>query len=69
VNPGSLGCAPKRVARYTLVEYAQGNYRLAHRAVSYDDSELLNAFERRKVPEREFIYRAFLGGRFRRDPA
>jgi predicted phosphodiesterase len=66
VNPGSLGCAPEPIARYTMVEYDRGDYRLMHRAVPYDDVELLNAFESRKVPDREFIYRAFFGGRFPR---
>jgi predicted phosphodiesterase len=64
VNPGSLGCATKPIARYTLVDYQHGSYRLEHRAVAYDDAELLHAFEERCVPERAFIYRAFLGGRF-----
>jgi predicted phosphodiesterase len=64
VNPGSLGCAPAPIARYTLVKYGLGNYSLAHRAVRYDDAELLHAFEQRNVPERAFIYRAFFGGRF-----
>ena len=64
VNPGSLGCANEPIARYALVEYGRGGYRLDHRAVPYDDRELLAAFETRHVPERNFIYRAFFGGRF-----
>jgi hypothetical protein len=64
VNPGSLGCAPEPLARYALVDYQRGNYRLENRAVPYDDGELFRAFEDRRVPERAFIYRALLGGRF-----
>jgi predicted phosphodiesterase len=64
VNPGSVGCATEPIARYTLVTYQRGSYRLEHRRVPYDDGELRNAFEERRVPERAFIYRAFLGGRF-----
>jgi predicted phosphodiesterase len=64
VNPGSLGCATQPIARYTLVRYERGSCRLDHRAAPYDDGELLNAFEARRVPERAFIYRAFFGGRF-----
>jgi predicted phosphodiesterase len=64
VNPGSLGCAAGPVARYAVVEFDRGGYRLEHRSVPYDDRELFDAFERRQVPERHFIYRAFLGGRF-----
>jgi predicted phosphodiesterase len=64
VNPGSLGCAPEPIARYTIVTYGSGAYRLDHRAVPYDDAELGQAFEDRDVPERAFINRAFFGGRF-----
>ena len=62
VNPGSLGCAPRPIARYCVVEFERGNYRLEHRAASYDSNVLRQAFEEREVPEREFLYRAFLGG-------
>lgn len=61
VNPGSLGCAPRAVARYEVVEY------VAHRSVSYDDTSVFETFEARQVPERRFIYRAFFGGRFEGD--
>lgn len=64
VNPGSLGCYDKAVARYCIVEFRQGGYTLAHRSVPYDDVELLEGFERSDVPDRHFIYRAFFGGRF-----
>lgn len=65
VNPGSLGCYSQAIARYCVVEFHRGQYRVEHRGVPYDDAELLRAFERRSVPERKFIYRAFFGGRFR----
>ena len=64
VNPGSLGCHRQPIARYCVVEFHRGQYRVEHRGVPYDDRELLSAFEQRGVPEREFIYRAFFGGRF-----
>jgi predicted phosphodiesterase len=64
VNPGSLGCATTPIARYTLAEFQGGGYRVEHRSVAYDDRELFNAYEQRCVPERKFIYNAFLGGRF-----
>jgi predicted phosphodiesterase len=69
VNPGSLGCAPEPIARYTILEYGRSSYRVMHRTVRYDDSALFDAFERRKVPERRFIYQAFFGSRFPSDPA
>lgn len=64
VNPGSLGCHDRPVARYTVVEIASGEVEVTHRAAPYEDGPLYTAFEERKVPERAFIYRNFLGGRF-----
>lgn len=64
INPGSLGCFSQPVARYTVVEIKNGTYQIEHRAVEYDDQELWKTFEQRKVPEREFLYGAFFGGRF-----
>lgn len=63
VNPGSLGCHITAVARYCVAEFHRGRYTVEHRAVAYDDSQLFRAFEERQVPEREFIHRAFFGGR------
>ncbi len=64
LNPGSLGCASRPIARYLMVEFLQGGYRVEHRAVPYEDCELREAFEKRRVPERAFICRTFYGGRF-----
>jgi len=64
VDPGSLGCYDKAVARYCIAEFQQGRYTVEHRAVPYDDAALFRTFEQRDVPEREFIYRVFFGGRF-----
>ncbi len=65
VNPGSLGCHTEAVARYSVVEFRKGQFSLAHRGVPYDDAGLFRAFERRGVPERAFLLRAFFGGRHR----
>ncbi len=64
VNPGSLGCASRPVARFFMVEFKRGGYRLEHRAVPYEDDELRDAFEERRVPLRDYICRTFFGGRF-----
>ena len=64
VNPGSLGCNHIATARYCTVEFNHGHYQVNHRFVAYDDAGLLNTFEERQVPDRNFIYRAFFGGRF-----
>lgn len=64
INPGSLGCQKEAIAPFTVVEFSKGKYGVSHRAVRYDDSELYKDFERRGVPERDFLYRAFFGDRF-----
>lgn len=66
LNPGSLGCAPTAVARYSVLELRDGQAEVSHHVASYDDSLLYAAFEARMVPERTFLYRAFYGGRFPR---
>jgi predicted phosphodiesterase len=65
VNPGSLGCAPTAVARYALLEATGNGYRLEQRAIPYDDAELFREFDRREVPERDFLREVMLGGRAR----
>lgn len=59
VNPGSLGCSPESVARFVVVDSGADGYKVEHHAVPYDAATLFAAFERRHVPERHFIYRAF----------
>ena len=63
VNPGSLGCHTEPVARFAVLVCRDERYELEVRHISYDDSALFREFERRNVPEREFIVRAFFGGR------
>jgi len=65
VNPGSLGCYKEAVAQFAVLECTRGRYALEKRAVPYDDTALFEAFERRRVPERAFLYRAFFWGRDR----
>lgn len=64
INPGSLGCCSQASARYTIAEFVDGQVDIQHCSVLYDDKELHEAFEERKVPERGFIYKVFFGGRF-----
>jgi predicted phosphodiesterase len=64
INPGSLGCCPQAVARYTIAEFIDGRVEIQHLSVPYDDNQLYQAFEDRNVPERAFIYKVFFGGRF-----
>ncbi len=64
INPGSLGCCSQALARYTIAEFAGDRIDIRHCSVSYDDKELHEAFEERQVPERDFIFKVFFGGRF-----
>jgi putative phosphoesterase len=64
INPGSLGCCSLAIARYTIVEFIDNQVLVRHCSVSYDDNGLYEAFEDRRVPERDFIYKVFFGGRF-----
>jgi len=62
VNPGSLGCFQKPLARFAVLEIAaHGGYTLEKRAVPYDNTDLLQELTRRRVPARDYIYRAFFG--------
>ena len=63
VHPGSLGCHAEPIARFAILECESRSYELKMRHVPYDDSALFQQFERRDVPDRHFIYKAFFGGR------
>lgn len=63
VNPDALGCGAEPVARYVVIDVGAG--RLSFRAVPYDPSPLVRAFEEREVPERQFILSTFFGGQGR----
>jgi predicted phosphodiesterase len=64
INPGSLGCQKTPEAPYCIVEFRDGDFKVRHCRALYDDEELYKTFEARDVPEKEFIYKAFFGGRF-----
>lgn len=61
VNPGSLGCHDRPLARFAVLEAAgDGNPAISFHAAPYDPAPLLAEFERREVPERDFILRHFM---------
>lgn len=64
INPGSLGCTREPAAPYALLDCDRGRCTVEVRAVPYDDAPLFAAFEERRVPDREFLYGAFFGGRY-----
>lgn len=63
LNPGSLGCSRQPQARYLVAEFAHGRVEVQARSAPYADNLLYAAFEAGQVPEREYIYQAFYGGR------
>jgi len=63
INPGALGCCYEAIARYCVVHFQRDSFRIEHKSVTYDNSELFAEFERRNVPAREFILREFFGRR------
>jgi predicted phosphodiesterase len=64
VNPGSLGCQKSARAPYVTCEFSNKKFEVKHQVAVYDDNDLFRAFEERKVPAKDFIYKAFYGGRF-----
>ena len=63
VNPGSLGCHTEPIARFAMLTCRKNRYKLKMYRIPYDDRALFEQFERRAVPERDFIYQAFFGGK------
>ncbi len=63
VNPSALGCGPEPLARLVGVHCGpRGRVAVRHHAAPYRQDEVFKAFERRQVPARKAIYRAFFGG-------
>jgi len=60
LNPGSVGCHEKAEARALVIESVDGTVRVEKITVPYDDTALLEDFENRQVPERDFILRTFI---------
>jgi len=61
INPGSLGCFYRPLARYCVLDIDCDRCRITYKAVPYDDSELIREFDRRQVPARQFILKEFYG--------
>lgn len=60
INPGSLGCGPDALARFTVVDFERADVlTIHHHAVPYDRHSLHQAFALRKVPDHEFLRHAF----------
>jgi predicted phosphodiesterase len=59
INPGTLGCHDKAIARYAIVTLDRGQASVEHRSAPYDDAPLFAAMEQRQVAERETVCREF----------
>jgi len=59
INPGSLGCWHKPAARYAIVRFHKGNVSIQHKAVPYDQAELLAGFTAQKVPGFKLILASY----------
>jgi predicted phosphodiesterase len=60
VDPGSVGCHDRSIARGVILEAHPNGARVSKLAVPYDDRQLLAAFEHRRVPDRALILRTFM---------
>lgn len=60
LNPGSVGCHDRAVARALILETAGAGVLVSRLAAPYDDSDLLGDLERRRVPDRQLIRRTFI---------
>ena len=63
INPGSAGCYEMAQVRVLVMEIENNDFFIKKYSLPYDDVDLMNAFEERKVPERQFIREVF----YRRD--
>lgn len=62
LNPGSLGCYDKPLARYGVIHISEDDIIVELREVAYNNVEFLRSYEDLKVPDREFILKVFHGG-------
>jgi putative phosphoesterase len=60
VNLGSAGCFNKPEVRLGILEVSEYGFTLQKRSIPYQDNGLMEAFEKRKVPAREFITSVFI---------
>jgi hypothetical protein len=59
INPDPLGYGPDPVVRYCVVNFTKNSYNLEHKSVPYENGQLVADYERRAVPDREFILKVF----------
>jgi hypothetical protein len=67
LNPGALGCNDYSIARYAIVELKGGTMSIQLLGMAYENRAFLKSFEELKVPDREFLIKAFHGNQLERD--
>lgn len=60
LNPGSVGCSERPLARVAVLSAPDGRIRVEQRSASYDLAELLPEYERRHVPGREVFMASYV---------
>jgi putative phosphoesterase len=63
-NPGSLGCYHKPFARYGLIHFINDSLEITLKEIPYSNIDFLKSYEDLKVPERDFILKAFHGSQY-----
>lgn len=61
LNPGSLGCYHKPIARYAIISFDNYSVDVALREVEYDNTEFLQTFKNLDIPNKESIFEDFYG--------
>lgn len=61
LNPGSLGCCDRPVARYAILNIDSQGIAVELKEISYDNRQFLLSYEQLGVPAREFLLMAFHG--------
>ncbi|WP_017814757.1 metallophosphoesterase family protein [Paenibacillus shenyangensis] len=67
LNPGALGCNDYSIARYAIVELKEETIDIQLLGRAYENKAFLKSFEELKVPDREFLIKAFHGNQLERD--
>jgi len=65
LNPGSLGCNNKPIARYAIVSVEHNHIEISLEEVVYDNSSFLLSYGQLQVPDRDFILQTFHGGQLK----
>ncbi|MEH7246070.1 metallophosphoesterase family protein [Neobacillus niacini] len=61
LNPSSLGCNHKPIARYAIVSVSKEKIEINLEETIYDNSSFLESYHKLQVPERDFILKVFHG--------